>query len=114
MRLRLTVAILAAALCGAGLWGAGGAPFPATAPRVGAQSPVDATRLPWGDGRLSRAPGSRGGLVLQTMFGGGGAFQDGGWLRGDGTFDMTAKPVVDGGRPLAERPHDHVWKATRA
>src|SRR5262245_52480465 len=56
----------------------------------------DLTRLPVGDGRLSDGP--RRGAVWSCPLppGGGGAFAAGAWLRGDGTFDLTAKPAVRG------------------
>lgn len=57
---------------------------------------TDPTRLPIGDGRVSSAP--RVGYVwsCNQEFFGGGAFASGAWIRRDGTFDVTAKPTVDG------------------
>ena len=57
----------------------------------------DRTRLPLGDGRVS-TDGPRRGWVYacRIMTGGPGAFRDGEWIRSDGTFDLTAKPTVDG------------------
>ena len=67
-----------------------------TAPASAPNARVDLTRLPIGDGRVSTSP--RVGYVYscQTSFGGGGAFRDGPWIRGDGTFDLTAKLAVRG------------------
>jgi hypothetical protein len=64
---------------------------------AGAQESVpDLTRLPVGDGRVSWEP--RVGHVWACRIDpqAGGAFRDGPWIRGDGTFDFTAKAVVDG------------------
>jgi|GEM_PF-2942616 len=57
---------------------------------------VDLTRLPIGDGRVSNS--ARVGYVwsCQSSFNGTGAQQSGPWIRSDGTFDLTAKAVVDG------------------
>lgn len=72
----------------------------ATAPGlVAAQGGApDLTRLPMGDGRAVTQPtlggvwrcGS-GGPITQA-----GAFRQGPWINADGTFDLTAKLVVDG------------------
>ncbi|HRA20026.1 MAG TPA: YHYH protein, partial [Anaerolineae bacterium] len=56
----------------------------------------DPANLPIGDGKLSSAPEVGKVWSCTTEFGGGGAFKDGPWIRGDGTFDFTAKAVVDG------------------
>jgi hypothetical protein len=63
---------------------------------MGAAQAADPTRLPVGDGNIAQQP--RLGFVwpCATRFGGGGAQRSGTWLRGDGTFDFTAKPEVDG------------------
>lgn len=62
-----------------------------------AAAATDIHRLPLGDGRVSSA-GARRGRVYECrqMTGGGGAFRDGPWIHSDGTFDLTAKPTVDG------------------
>src|SRR5215208_2814893 len=58
---------------------------------------VDLHNLPLGDGRVSTTGARRGWIyACQTMQGGGGAFRDGSWIHADGTFDLTAKPTVDG------------------
>jgi YHYH protein len=60
-------------------------------------NPLDPTRLPIGDGKVSASP--RVGYVFscQTRFPpAGGAFRDGPWIKPDGTFDFTAKAIVDG------------------
>lgn len=57
---------------------------------------ADLTRLPIGDGRVSTSPRVGSVYSCQTSFGGGGASRDGSWIRGDGTFDLTAKLAVRG------------------
>jgi len=58
---------------------------------------VDPTRLPIGDGKVSTSGARRGWIYACRMSPGGpGAFADGPWIRSDGTFDLTAKPTVDG------------------
>jgi hypothetical protein len=57
---------------------------------------ADPTRLPIGDGHVSRAPERGAVWSCETRFGGGGARAGGAWLHEDGTFDVTAKPVVAG------------------
>ncbi len=58
---------------------------------------VDLTRLPLGDGRVTTtAPQVGYVFACSDRFGGGGAHQVGEWIRDDGTFDLTAKAVVDG------------------
>jgi hypothetical protein len=53
--------------------------------------------LPIGDGRITNYP-SRGNVFpCQTSFPNiGGAFKDGPWIKTNGTFDETAKAIVDG------------------
>ena len=60
---------------------------------------ADRTRLPLGDGRVAREPLAGAVWPCAKAFGGGGAFRAGPWLNGDGTFDLTAKVVVDGDVP---------------
>ena len=67
-----------------------------------ARATPDPARLPIGDGKLSSAPEVGKVWSCTTEFGGGGAFKDGPWIRGDGSFDFTAKAVVDG---AVEWPH---------
>ncbi len=57
---------------------------------------TDLTRLPLGDGRLSDRP--QVGYIWPCNIepNAGGAFQDGPWIKSDGTYDLTAKAVVDG------------------
>jgi hypothetical protein len=58
---------------------------------------VDHTHLPLGDGKVGTT--AKRGYIMQCPAGGGaggGAFRDGPWIRGDGTWDSTAKAVVDG------------------
>lgn len=63
---------------------------------------IDLTHLPLGDGKISGEP--RVGYIwaCRTDPNAGGAFQAGPWIRGDGTYDLTAKAVVDGS---ASWPH---------
>ena len=61
-------------------------------------SATDRTRLPLGDGRVT-ASGPRRGWVFACRVGGpggSGAFRDGPWIKSNGTFDLTAKAVVNG------------------
>lgn len=71
-------------------------------PRAAAVDTPDPARLPIGDGKLSSAPEAGKIWSCTTEFGGGGAFKDGPWIKADGTFDFTAKAVVDG---AVEWPH---------
>src|SRR4051812_41444959 len=87
MRVRGAVLLVALALGGAALWGGGTALT---------QAVVDLTHLPIGDGKVSTSAVVGSVWSCTTTFGGGGAFRDGPWIRGDGTFDYTAKAVVDG------------------
>jgi YHYH protein len=60
-------------------------------------NPTDPTRLPIGDGKLSSSAKIGSVFSCQTRFPPfGGAFQDGPWIKLDGTFDITSKAVVDG------------------
>lgn len=54
--------------------------------------------LPIGDGKVTTVGAQRGYVYRcgTSPPGGGGAFEEGPWIRGDGTFDLTAKAVVDG------------------
>ena len=63
-------------------------------PRAG--NPLDPTRLPIGDGRVSTTTPAQGWIYACAIGTGGGAFTDGPWIKSDGTFDLTAKAVVDG------------------
>jgi hypothetical protein len=58
---------------------------------------LSAQALPIGDGRITNYP-SRGNVFScqQSFPNIGGAFQNGPWLKTNGTFDITAKPIVDG------------------
>ena len=61
-----------------------------------AASKVDLTHLPIGDGRVSSQPQTGYIWSCQTNFGAGGAGQTGNWVNGDGSFNLTTKPSVDG------------------
>jgi hypothetical protein len=71
---------------------------PATAEDRSAARPAGApalTRLPLGDRKISDAPSSGYVWACQTNFGLGGAAGSAPWIHGD-SFDLTAKPVVEG------------------
>jgi hypothetical protein len=58
---------------------------------------VDLKNLPIGDQRVSSGPQSGYVWSCQTQFNGGGAFTTGAWFnQAAGTYDLTAKPTVDG------------------
>lgn len=61
-------------------------------------SSVDRASLPLGDGRVTYSGPRRGYVYACRGSGGpgGGAQVEGPWIKGDGTFDLTAKPTVDG------------------
>jgi hypothetical protein len=79
--------LLAAALLAAAAWDCGQALM---------QTVVDLTRLPIGDGKVSTSAVVGSVWSCSTTFPGGGPAGNGPWIRGDGTFDLTAKAVVDG------------------
>jgi hypothetical protein len=57
---------------------------------------LDLTRLPLGDGKLSSKPRSGWIWACRIDPNAGGAFRKGPWIKTDGTYDFTAKTVVDG------------------
>jgi YHYH protein len=60
-------------------------------------NPTDPTTLPIGDGKVSSSAKMGSVFSCQIRFPPfGGAFQDGPWIKPDGTFDITSKAVVDG------------------
>ena len=63
--------------------------------------------LPLGDGRRSAVTAAAGSvLTCQATFGpAGGAFRDGPWIRGDGTWDPTVKLHVLGAVPWPQAEH---------
>ncbi len=69
---------------------------PSTASAVPPHALIDVKRLPLGDGRVSTQPKIGYVWSCNTSFNGGGAFASGDWMHNDGTFDLTAKPSVDG------------------
>lgn len=71
-------------------------PQTATPVVVSQANTVDLTRLPLGDGKLSNSP--RVGWIWPCRVdpNAGGAFRHGPWIKADGTYDLTAKTVVDG------------------
>lgn len=100
LRLSLLLVVVAAAGCGEGGDSGSVAPAATQADEQPTQAveedAIDLTRLPLGDGKVSTRPVAGSVFACQTRFGGGGAFQDGPWISGDGTWDLTAKAVVDG------------------
>jgi YHYH protein len=64
---------------------------------AGTGNPLDLTRLPIGDGKISSAP-QRGFVYAcpSPSSGIGGAEREGSWINADGTFNLTAKAIVDG------------------
>ena len=61
-----------------------------------ASTAVDLARVPLGDGKLAASPKAGHVWACQASFNGGGAFVDGPWIRGDGTWDRTIKSAVSG------------------
>ena len=57
---------------------------------------IDTSHLPIGDGKYATTATQGAIFSCQTTFGGGGAFATGDWINADGTFDLEAKPTVDG------------------
>ena len=73
-----------------------GAGVVATAVATTQADPVDLTHLPVGDGRLSNGPKVGWIWPCHIQPNAGGAFKDGPWIKRDGTYDFSAKAVVDG------------------
>lgn len=65
-------------------------------PNPQTNTPVNLKKIPIGDGHLTTGPTVGSVWPCQTSQGGGGAFASGAWINGDGTYDITAKPKVDG------------------
>jgi len=57
---------------------------------------VDVHRLPLGDGHVSASGPRRGAVYACNLMQRGGPSHAGAWIHSDGTFDLTAKPTVDG------------------
>jgi hypothetical protein len=69
---------------------------PSTTSTTIATAPIISS-LPVGDGKLSRGESTGSVFACQTTFGpAGGAFRDGPWVHGDGTWDPMAKLHVQG------------------
>src|SRR5215207_10797199 len=61
-------------------------------PFVAQENTIDLRNLPLGDGNVTFDEPQMGYVFSCTsQFGGGGAFQDGAWINGDGKYDRTAK-----------------------
>jgi YHYH protein len=67
---------------------------------AGGASAINPAFLPIGDGNVTTSGPKREYVYLcresPAPPGGAGAFREGPWIRGDGTFDLTAKAIVDG------------------
>lgn len=59
-------------------------------------SNIDLKHLPIGDGQISARPEVGAVWSCRTRFGRGGAHASGNWIQADGTYNLTAKPTVDG------------------
>jgi len=100
----LAVAALVAAACGSSGSArdakveskAGGDATTSTTAASASATAVDTTRLPIGDGKYASSAARGSIFSCQTTFNGGGAFATGSWINGDGTFDLSKKPTVDG------------------
>jgi YHYH protein len=57
---------------------------------------LDVTHLALGDGKVSSSPQRGYVFSCMTRFNGHGAQGTGAWINGDGTWDLTKKPTVDG------------------
>lgn len=94
---RQALATLAVCVLAAGVYEAGisGATLAASGP-----SATDPTDLPIGDGKVTTESPRREYVYVchkSTLPpGAAGAFAEGPWIHGDGTYDLTAKAVVDG------------------
>ena len=66
------------------------------------ESGVDLTRLPIGDNRLANSPKVGWIWPCRVDPNAGGAFKAGPWIKADGTYDFTAKAVVDGAVPWSQ------------
>ncbi|MGE3270560.1 MAG: YHYH protein [Chloroflexota bacterium] len=94
----LETAVMITALIAATVWSTG----PVAARMIdglapaGARVALDQTRLPLGDGKVSQSAVAGSLWSCEQQFNGHGAFKDGPWLHEDGTFDVTAKAIVDG------------------
>ena len=63
----------------------------------------DLKHLPLGDGHLSTQPKAGDIWPCHVEADAGGAFRDGPWIHSDGTYDFTAKAVVDGNETWPNR-----------
>jgi len=73
-------------------------PSDTSAPPTAEPVTIDLTRLPIGDGNYSTTAAAVGSVWTCTPPNpnAGGASTEGPWIRSDGTYDLTAKAVVDG------------------
>jgi hypothetical protein len=96
-RALLAVLVLATAACGGGADEATTSTTAATETTTSG-SELDPTRLPVGDGKHSTTPQEGFVMTCQAEFpeDAPGAQEQGPWFNGDGTWDSTAKAVVDG------------------
>jgi hypothetical protein len=68
--------------------------------------PIDMTRLPSGDGKISSSAPAAGYIFsCATRFGGGGASAAGPWINRDGTWNATTKIAVEGSVAWPDAAH---------
>jgi hypothetical protein len=97
MRGMVETAVMTAALLVATTWSAGPVAAAMVDGLVGSvRATIDRTRLPLGDSKVATSATVGSVWACQTSFNGGGAFTDGPWIKGDGTYDYASKAVVDG------------------
>ena len=91
------ILILTIILSGLGILGCAAAVTSSTVTSTVAANAPDQTKLPIGDGKVGSSAKVGWVFSCQTRFPpAGGAFKDGPWIKSDGTFDFTAKAIVDG------------------
>lgn len=98
--LPLSLCLLAPALAAWGMSSAAGSAG------ISAADPTDPSNLPLGDGKFSTTGAQRGYIYrCNAGGGGGGAGVAGPWIRSDGTYDFTAKAIVDGSVDWPQATH---------
>ncbi len=65
-------------------------------PFLASQPQIDLTHLPLGDGKIANEPKAGWIWACRIDPNAGGAFRNGTWIKDDGTYDFTAKPIVNG------------------
>ena len=91
------ILIFTLVLSGLGILGYSAAITSSTMTSTVAANASDQTTLPIGDGKVGSSAKVGWVYSCQTRFPpAGGAFKDGPWIKLDGTFDLSAKAIVDG------------------